>query len=358
MNKDDMNSSEHDQIDANIINYLSGKASNEEIFQLEDWIKSSEQNRMYYLQVKNIWEVSGKPFDPSDISTEEALERVLKLNHIESTKPGFWYYLQRVAAVLIIPLMLGSFLWGRFIHDSGKSGITDSIVYNEIFAAYGTRSTLILNDGSKVWLNSGSSLSYPVKFTNQKRIVKLKGEAYFEVHSDLARPFIVQTRSINVMATGTKFNVQAFSASNETQVSLVTGKVSVNKCAGENNISKIAELKPNQHLIYNTVSGEKELNNEDVYRYIAWKDGKLIFRGESLSSIVDKISQLYNVEIEMRGKNLQDFKYRATFQDESLEEILKLLKLSSPVDYREVKRNPLPDGSFPKKKIIIFSTKK
>ena len=358
MNKDNMNSNEHDQIDAILIHYLSGKASDEEILQLEDWIKSSEQNQIYYLQVKNIWEISGKPFNPSDISTEVALEKVLKLNHIESEKPGFWYYIQRVAAILIIPLVFGSFFWGKFSHHPVKSDASGQEVYNEVFAAYGTRSTLILNDGSKVWLNSGSSLSYPVKFTNQKRIVKLRGEAYFEVHSDISRPFIVQTRSVNVMATGTKFNVQAFSACNETQVSLLTGKVSVNKCNGENGISKIAELRPNQHLIYNTVSGEKELNNEDVYRYIAWKDGKLIFRGESLSSIVYKISQLYNVEIEMRGKNLQDFKYRATFQDESLEEILKLLKLSSPIDYREVKRNPLPDGSFPKKKIIIFSTRK
>lgn len=358
MNKDNMNSNEHDQIDTILIDYLSGKASVEEISQLEDWIKSSEQNRLYYLQVKNIWEVSGKPFNPSDISTEEALERVLKLNNITAENPGFWYYLQRIAAVLFIPLMMGSFFWGKFSRIPDKSVAPDSVIYNEVFAAYGTRSTLKLSDGSRVWLNSGSSLSYPVTFTNQKRIVKLKGEAYFEVHSDVSRPFIVKTQSINVLATGTKFNVQAFSASKEAQVSLVAGKVLVNKCYGENNISTIAELKPNQHLVYNTISGEKELRNEDVYRYIAWKDGKLIFRGEQLSEILEKISQLYNVEIEMHGKNLQDLKYRATFQDESLEEILKLLKISSPIDYREVKRNPLPDGSFLKKKIIIFSTKK
>ena len=184
------------------------------------------------------------------------------------------YYLQRIAAILIIPLMLGSFLWGRLSHVPARLDSSDQVIYNEVFAAYGTRSTLKLADGTKVWLNSGSSLSYPIKFSNQKRIVKLKGEAYFEVQSDITRPFIVKTQSVNVIATGTKFNVQAFSASNETVVSLVAGKVSVNKCDEENNISKIAELTPNQHLIYNTVSGEKELNSEDVYRYIAWKDGK------------------------------------------------------------------------------------
>jgi ferric-dicitrate binding protein FerR (iron transport regulator) len=345
-----MNAPENDQINAIIVTYLSGKASDGEISQLENWIKLSSQNREYYLQVKNIWESSGNLFKPADISTERALQNVL--SQIELPKPGFWYYWHRVAAILVIPLIVGGLLWGRFPGIGSKSNST--VVYNEVTAAYGTRSALKLADGSRVWLNSGSRLTYPDKFVNHKRVVKLVGEAYFEVHSDKTQPFIVEAESVSVTATGTKFNVQAYTKDSKIQVSLVMGKVSVNKWSGESNTSTIAELKPNQHLVYNTISGKKELKNEDVYRYIAWKDGKLIFRGEQLSEIAEKISLLYNVEIELHGKNLQDFKYRATFQDESLEEILKLLKLSSPIDYREVKRNPLPDGSFPKKKIIIF----
>src|ERR1035437_4012353 len=249
MNPDNMNTLENDQINTKLINYLSGKASEEEISQLEEWIKSSTQNREYFLQVKNIWEVSGKPFNPSDISTEEALEKVLQLTNIESQNPGLGYYLQRVAAILFIPLMLGSFLWGRFT-NANKSDSSNQVVYNEVFAAYGTRSALKLADGSRVWLNSGSSLTYPDKFTNQKRIVKLKGEAYFEVHSDVSRPFIVQTQSVSVTATGTKFNVQAYLASRKAQITLVSGKVLVNKEIPGGNTSTIAELKPNQHLIY------------------------------------------------------------------------------------------------------------
>ena len=356
MNQDNMNSIEHDQNNALIVNYLSGKASDEEISLLESWIKSSSQNREYYLQVKNIWETSGNRFNPSDISTKKALQIVL--NNLEIQKPGFWFYCQRAAAILFIPLIVGSFLWGKFSNVAGKPDAPVQSVYNEVFAAYGTRSALKLADGSRVWLNSGSSLSYPDKFNNQKRIVKLKGEAYFEVKSNVSRPFIVQTQTISVTATGTKFNVDAYSSARKIQVTLVTGKVSVNKCGEVNNNSTIAELKPNQHLNYDPLSDTKDIANEDVYKYIAWKDGKLIFRNEPLSEIIGKISQLYNVDIELQGKNMQDYQYRATFQEESLEEILKLLKLSSPINYREVKRKPLPDGSFPKKKIIIFSTKK
>jgi transmembrane sensor len=351
-----MNPMEQKDIDILLVNYLAGKASEEEIVRLEEWIKSSSQNRTYFLQIKNLWETSGKPFEPLDISSQKAMQTVF--NHIHRHPIRIWTLLQRTAAIFFIPFILGSFLWGRHSNTGNKPGISEPAVYNEVFAAYGTRSVLKLSDGSRVWLNSGSSLSYPDKFTAQNRVVTLKGEAYFEVQSDVSHPFIVQTQSVNVRATGTMFNVQAYTSGRKTQITLVKGKVSVGKGSWEHHFSDIAQLKPSQHLEYDAVSGIKELKTEDVCQYTAWKDGKLIFRKEPLKDVVEKISQLYNVEIELQGKDLQDYQYRATFQEESLTDILKLLKLSSPIDYREIKRNPLPDGSFPKKKIIIFSIKK
>ena len=353
MKQENMNTPEQEQINSIIVSFLSCKATDEEISYLEDWVKLSTQNREYYLQLKNIWESSYNQFTPKDISSERAFQNVL--SQIDIPKPGFWYYWQRIAAILVIPLIVGGLVWSRFTVSNGKSD--SPIVYNEVTAAYGTRSALKLADGSRVWLNSGSSLTYPDKFVNHKRMVKLVGEAYFEVHSDISRPFIVETKSVSVTATGTKFNVQAYDKVNQIEVSLASGKVLVKKLSDENNRNSITNLVPNQHLKYDTKTDQKEIDNENVYRYIAWKDGKLIFRNESLSEIALKISQLYNVEIIVQGKGLEDYKFRATFQDESLEEILKLLKLTSPIDYREIMRSPLPDGSFPKKKIIIFSTK-
>jgi transmembrane sensor len=353
MKKEIMNPQENNPINPIIVTYLSGKATDEEISNLEEWTRLSKENSEYFLFIKNIWESSGKQFNPDSISAEKALQKVL--SRIVKPGPGFWYYWQRIAAILVIPLIVGGVLWGIFQNTDKKSNSV--VVYNEVFAAYGTRSVLTLADGSKVWLNSGSRLTYPDKFINHQRIVKLVGEAYFEVHSDKSQPFIVETKSVSVTATGTKFNVQAYTKNDKISVSLASGKVAVKKLNYANNNSVIADLTPNQNLIYDQVSNQKMIKNEDVYRYIAWKDGKLIFRNESLSEIALKISHLYNVEIELQGKNLDDYKFRATFQDESLGEILKLLKLSSPIDYREIKRTPLPDGSFPQKKIIIFSTK-
>ena len=109
----------------------------------------------------------------------------------------------------------------------------------------------------------------------------------------------------------------------------------------------------NQHLAYNVLSGKSELSDVETYNYIAWKDGKLMFRNDPLNQVLKEIGQQYNVEFELKGKSLEDYRYHATFELETLDEILKILKASSPIDYVELKREPRQDGSIPKHKIII-----
>ncbi|HEY4786913.1 MAG TPA: FecR domain-containing protein [Bacteroidales bacterium] len=346
-----METFEREDIVRIISNYLAGNALEDDIIRLKEWINLSPENKRYYHQLKYIWDASGQQFKPSDISSEEALKKVLVKISKDTPKHGLWFYWQRIAAILLIPLLIGGLVWSVW---SGKKGPSTRVVYNEVFASYGTRSALRLADGSQVWLNAGSSLKYPDRFTEAQRVVYLKGEAYFEVKSDVSRPFIVQTQTLRVRATGTKFNVQAFDNDHVTEVTLVEGKVAIAKLNDSGKITPLSVLTPNQHLVYDNNSGTTRLFDEDAYRYIAWKDGKLIFRNQPMSEVVKKISQLYHVDIELHGTQLQEYRYRATFQEESLSEILKLLKLSSPIDYREVARNPLPDGSFPKRKIIIF----
>jgi transmembrane sensor len=338
-----------------ITKYLGSEVTEKESAYLEKWINSSDINKSYFLQLKNIWEASDKKINLSDISTEKALKKVLDRITAKDRNPGFWFYWQRIAAVLFLPLLLAGFLWFKL--SSNKIHSSEAI-YNEVYAAFGTRSALKLADGSQVWLNSGSSLRYPDKFYDKERVVYLKGEAYFEVHSDKSKPFIVQTQNLNVIATGTKFNVMAFKNDHLAEVTLVEGKVTIDEPNAKGSPVIISELKPNEHLEYDAVSGKSKLEVEDVYKYIAWKDGKLIFRNEPLSEVVKEISKLYNVEIELQGSKLQEYRYRATFQDETLSEILKLLKISAPINYKELNRQLLPDGTFSKKKVIIFEANK
>jgi len=338
-----------------ITRYLSGDADSEEETDLLRWVEQSELNKQYFDNIKNIWEISSPELNTETIKTEKALSKVLERISGQSNIRTLWVFWRRLAAVVFIPLLLFNFIW---FYKHFQKEIPDTQSYIEIYAPLGTKSSIKLTDGSSVWLNSGSSLKYPDRFKGKERIVYLNGEAYFEVESDTSVPFIVKTSSLNVKATGTKFNVLDYISDLNSEVTLVTGKVFVNELTVNDRIKPVSELFPNQHLVLSKQTGTILVQKEDINEYISWKEGKLIFRNKPLSYIVKKISQEFNVDIELQGSVLQDYRYRATFEDESLTEILKLLKISSPIDYIEVKRNPLPDGSFERKKVIIFPNSK
>ena len=346
-----MDSTSEENSEILIVRYLSGEASPEEITELKKWLSASGDNLLFFRQIKNIWNNSKQYSFKELIDADKAFVKVNKRVTLRSPAYNFWSTWKKIAAVLILPLILANLLY--FLFHAGNTPARQEPIYNELFAAFGTRSALKLSDGTSVWLNSGSSIKYPDKFIGKNRTVFLNGEAYFEVQSNFEKPFIVETSSIKVKATGTKFNVMGYSSNNENEVTLVSGKVEVG-LTGHDDKFKSTNLEINQHLTFDKSTGAVSIVNEDTYKYISWKDGKLVFRNEPLSEVAKKISQVFNIEIEIRGKEIENYSYRATFQDESLAEILKLLKISSPINNYEVKRNPLPDGSFPRKKVIIF----
>lgn len=334
-----------------IARYNTGEASQNDLGELKKWLDDSADNQLYFQQLRNIWNNSRQYSFKDSLDTAQAFNKVNRRISTGSSSINLWSVWKKIAAVLLIPVIISNLLY--FIYHSSSDTAPREPVYNELFAAFGTRSALRLSDGTAVWLNSGSSIKYPDKFIGDDRTVFLNGEAYFEVVSNAAKPFIVKTASISVKATGTKFNVMGYSSINEDEVTLVSGKVEVGLAADKNN-TESTKLEVNQHLIFSKNTGAVSIVNEDTYKYISWKEGKLIFRNEPMKDVVKKIGQVFNIDIEIRGKELENYSYRATFEDESLSEILKLLKLSSPIDYYEVRRNPLPDGSFPKKKVIIY----
>jgi transmembrane sensor len=338
-----------------IADYLSGTADHESVEKLNEWVSESAENKKYYQHLKNIWELAHHEINPAELDTERAYEKVQDKLSLHRKKTLFLNILMRAAAILLLPLLATSYFLGiRYaggLHDRKQ-------VYNEVSSAFGTRSMISLSDGSKVWLNSGSHLRYPREFVTRKREVYLTGEGYFEVESNPRRPFIVHTQRLNVTATGTKFNVNVSRLEKASQVTLVSGKVLVSKNLSNGKTVEISHLSPDDHLAFDTLSEKVEIQKENTYKYIAWKDGKLIFRNEPLEEVIRKIGYFYNVDIELKDEKLKEYRYRATFEEESLEEILNLLKMSSPVDYREIKRQPLPDGSFPRKKIVLFPAQK
>ncbi len=344
-----MGKKDHIGINTVIVNYLGGNSSDEEMTVLTSWLAESIDNQKYFKEMKRVWEAS----EAFPVSTEKALEKVMKRIESEKSRISFWGFWQKAAAILFIPLLI-SVLYVSI--EKGKKTNGSDFVYKQVEAAFGSISTMVLPDGSKVWLNAGSSLKYPDKFSINERSVYLTGEAYFEVHSDPDSPFVVNTSGFSVKATGTRFNVMAYQNSAISSVTLAEGKVAVLNLNPAGKKGAVSILLPNQHLTFNAQSGNSTIQTEDIYKHIAWKDGKLVFRNDLITEVARKISLQYNVDIEIQGDKIKSYRFRATFENEPLNELLRLLKMSSPIDYREVYPELLPDSTFSRRKIIIFSS--
>jgi len=258
---------------------------------------------------------------------------------------------------LILAMTLG-FLFNYLLGANNLIDGTSETVYQEVRASYGTRTKLLLADGSTVWLNSGSTLRFPINFDNaEERVVELNGEGYFDVTKNESKPFIVNTSGLDVKVYGTSFNVSAYDEYDSMEVALVEGKVSL--VQGERGDRKeLMVLKPNDVVECNI--SEKRLSRSSdskMNKYTAWRDGKIIFYGDPIEKVVSRLEKWYNVDIEIKDKALQDYRFTATFNDETLEQVLKLLSLSSPMEYKIVPSEKLKDDGFSSRRVIL-STKK
>ena len=217
-----MDYSENNHIDILISRYLMGNASSQEIEELFNWIKLSDENKRYFHRQQDIWAVLNPAMDIDDVNTDNAEQRVLRKTGITANKrpfvKKFIFIWSRIAAVAVLPLIaiIGFFIL-RAMDDTALDDVT-------ITTAFGSMSCTNLPDGSSVWLNANSSLTYSPEMNSGTRDVFLHGEAYFEVKSDAANPFNVHTPYITVTAKGTEFNVNAYDKE-VTTVYLKEGKV-------------------------------------------------------------------------------------------------------------------------------------
>lgn len=341
-----------DQIQSIITAYLSGKATAEERRELEDWIKQSPDNNRYFQEMRNIWQVMHPAFNPSEIDIFEAEKNILA--NIATTKRNtvriLLTYWQRMAAVLVIPLLiLSTYLY--LTRDNAPQDAT--IEYQEVRSPHGTFSEVRLPDGTNVWLNGGSTLKYPLAFRKGERNVFLNGEGYFEVHSDKENPFIVKTDQITLRATGTAFNIEAYSNDSITAVTMVKGKIDV---AFGKSSPKV--IQPGERASFNNQTNQCLIAQTDPYKWYAWKDGLMIFRDDPLSYVFKRLELTFNVDIDLKDTSLANAPYRATFEYESLDEILRLLQLSAPIYFKQSKRVLNANGRYDKQKIEVYKGEK
>ena len=260
----------------------------------------------------------------------------------------------KAAAILLIPLLSVTLLYVFSIQTGKEQSGTNKTLYSEITAPKGSRIKMGLPDGSQVWLNHGSKLKYPQSFGEDSRKVYLSGEAYFDVTENSDTPFIVNTSGINVRVTGTEFNVTAYSNENSIGISLEKGSVELYKEKDNNKKQKkIYSMNPGEHAAYYPDSHEMNIIKGKNEIYTAWREGKIIFRNEPLPNIAKKLERRYNVDIILKNKKLKEYTFTATFLDETLRQILKLLSKAVPLEYTIKSMEQNKNNTFTKEEVIL-----
>lgn len=327
--------------------YSEGKLNLNEQIELSEQLADSE-NRATEEFLNHDWQERLESEINPDRDLKPILDRVhhqIRLNEtIHKTQLSWCTTFQRVAAILILPLLF-SFLAYYFGHDK-LTGRAAS--YAEIQCPMGVRTKFQLPDGSTGYLNSGSSLKYPVSFARDRK-VQLVGEAFFDVVHNEKLPFHVNTPNLDIKVLGTTFNVVANADESTEEVVLQTGKVDVSSQSGK----QLAVLKPNEQI---TLDNEKQTvvkKEVEASQYTSWKEGKLVFRNENMQQVARRLSRWYNAEVVVDDRQLEDYTFHATFQDEPLEEVLKLLSITTPLSFQEEKRASNANGIFGKRKIIL-----
>ena len=258
-------------------------------------------------------------------------------------KKMFRVYSQ-IAAVLLLPLLI----FTTFIFV-GKKNIAEETAWAEIYAPPGTRTQFMLPDGSKGWLNSETKLKYPLNFKNNRHL-NLVGEAYFEVTKNKDLPLTITTSNLDIKVLGTTFSISALAEENTTDVILEEGSVEIDNPG----IGLKAMIKPDQKLVFDNLKHEYQTTLLNAQQYNAWKDGLLIFRNEPLADVFKRLSRWYNVKITITDDQIKRYKYRATFKNEPIEEVIRLIAMTLPIEYKIQKRAYDDQGVYAVREIVIM----
>ncbi len=331
--------------------YLSGDLPHEEMKKVDEWRKESPENESVYQESCRAWEAIPLLNEMEKFNSFEALKKINRRIQPGSIS-GWWSVVQRVAAVLLLPLLVYSGY--QTFHNKSQQ---ENVIMQTVSSRQGMVAEFFLPDGTKVWLNSGSQLQFPVSFLSDKREVQLKGEAFFEVAKNEKQPFIVSARDLKVEVLGTSFNIISYEEEAQSEVILFEGKVKLSAETG-NTIKELGTMHPGQRAVYTEESQSVNKQEVDLHKYIAWRDGNLVFQDDSMDDVVKRLSRWFNVEIIIDDPEINEYIYKATFRNENLKQVLNLLKLSAPIDYKIIEREASPDGEFSKQKIYLTKKKK
>ena len=321
-----------------IIRYLNDELSDREKEILFTWIESSSGRRYYFIIIKNLWTICNLN-RPTNVKSNfvDLKYKIELLAKQRSLIRRMGRYAVHVAAVMAVPLAIG-LSWVLVDTNRTKAPLVYvDIPMVHLYSPVCTRSELTLPDGTHVWLNSGSKLSYPRMFEGEIREVILDGEGYFDVVHNSDYPFVIQTpHNVEIRVKGTSFNLSAYADDDAAEIALVEGVVDILRKDTREKVT----VKPRESVR----AGKGEVSFEvkkgiNTSMYTAWLLGTLTFDDTPMCEMTRRLERWYGVTIIVEDKSLLDFKYTGSLVEERIGQVLELIKQTSSIDYRIEEKN-------------------
>lgn len=330
---------ENKHIDELIANYLTEGLDKNALDELKTWIAASAENQQYFIRQREIWFSAVSREAASVYDKDKAFEnfrnRVESQKEIQSTsRRGFSLSaLWRYAAVVAIIIAVGCISYWQ-----GEVNVKDTFADISVEAPLGSKTKLYLPDGTLVWLNAGSRMTYSQGFGVDNRKVELEGEGYFEVKRNEKIPFFVKTKDLQLQVLGTKFNFRDYPEDHEVVVSLLEGKVGLNNLLRE---EKEAVLSPDERAVLNKANGLLTVESVTASNASQWTDGYLFFDEELLPDIAKELERSYNVKIHIANDSLKTFRFYGNFvrREQNIQEVLEALASTEKMQYKIEERN-------------------
>jgi ferric-dicitrate binding protein FerR (iron transport regulator) len=326
---------ENTSTDNLIVEYLSGMLSDNELHELRTWIEASEDHKIYFLQMREVWFLSAGTNRQHIYNPKEAFDRFWKHRTHTAGKPVKTVIFQQIfkyaaAVLLLVAIAAGAYYAGN---EKVRGQFADIVIE----APLGSKTKLVLPDGTSAWLNAGSKITYSQGFGLNNRNIRLTGEGYFEAAHNEKLPLSVTTDDIRVDVLGTKFNYRNYHEDQEAWVSLIEGKVRFVSLSGKN---EAYNLLPNQKAVYSKETKAVNISKVTASYTAEWVNGYLFFDEELLPDITKELERSYAVKITISDPDLNNFRFYGDFERSklSIEEIMDLLCSTNKLKYEVINK--------------------
>lgn len=309
--------------------YLNNELNKEQRVELEQWVAADTAHKQYFYEMTEVW-LAANAASGTQEESNRAFQHFRGRIFVSQKKKRFSLRFVRVAVAIFAGILLlgGGYYWGHNHFDPSSLYAMQTVE-----VPIGSRSRIVLQDGTVVWLNAGSKLSYTSGFSHQDRHVRLEGEGYFEVTRNEKLPFIVNTSDLDVKVLGTKFSVKAYTDEENIEVILAEGSVNL---LNIKNPDESLIMKPEQQVIYNKETGTTDIHKVPASLAGHWTTGAHFFNEQTLEQIVRELEKSFDVTFIFRNEEKKKLTFYGDFRvDDSLDDILMIMSSSGKFKYRK-----------------------